>query len=214
MKTFFITLFLLFIFSVPVLAQQLPAPVQSEWVLDYRYKDIVGDCETQYSLVQKDWVKGVTLFTDKTPTFETLYDTSQPYPVCPNIPDRDIYYSALTATIFIDGEYYGEYYFSGTDPEVRLTKKAAPPTPPGEFTCNVVMPTPLQPFNSSQNISRITNQSQPAQLDVDLIGNYEIPTSPSLTIQLGGYSRDINLGGLVNLKYFFYSMIMWRVFFE
>lgn len=79
--------------------------------------------------------------------------------------------------------------------------------------CEIIIPVAGAFYNSQQHINRIKNRSIP-QIDINLIGDYEIPVITSLPIKIGTYQTAINLGGLRNLRYFFYSMIMWRTFFK
>lgn len=78
--------------------------------------------------------------------------------------------------------------------------------------CDVVIVFPIPSYDSLQHIERIKNTTQ-RQLDINLIGDYSIPTIASLPLNIGTYHREINLGGLYNIRFFFYSMILWRVFF-
>ena len=82
------------------------------------------------------------------------------------------------------------------------------------FSCEVPVPAAAPSYNFQNDLERIKSKRSLHSFDIDLIGDYEIATSPTLPLAIGGYRRDINLGGLINLKYFFYSMIMWRVFFK
>ena len=96
------------------------------------------------------------------------------------------------------------------NPQIRLVSKQLGLA---DFSCEIIIPGPLPPYDFQNDLQRINN-SKSRSFDVDLIGNYDIPTKPTLPLTIGGYTREINLGGLINLKYFFYSMIMWRVFFK
>lgn len=211
---FVIILVVLVSVPVPVLAQNA---TPTEWFLEFRYK--IESCEpTTFSMTQTDWIVAMTIVTDKTVTLQTspAYITKFfPCEGTTQIDNPPLFDYEIAASIYFDGVYQHEYdYYSlGWDGEFRLRKGEQLSVPMGEFSCDIGIPAPANPYNPEQELERLRNRLQPAHLDVDLIGDYQIPIKAILPLQIGSYRRDINLGGLVNLRFFFYGIILWRTFF-
>ncbi|MCT7952127.1 hypothetical protein NG798_20215 [Ancylothrix sp. C2] len=144
------------------------------------------------------------MVSDKTPVLSsTVLDSEWQNVACPEFEynEWEYFYEGSKFIVSTGGNNYSIFYVPRFDGEFHIRRGNEVKIPIGEFSCDVGIPAPASPYNPEQELERLRNRPQSPQLDIDLIGDYEIKTSPILPLQIGTFRREINLGGLINLKF-------------